>query len=242
MISINITGISEVKTMLSAYPKQAGRACEMAIDQTVKEMRDEVKDVMRKVFDQPVAYTINSVKVLTSQGHNMRASVFIATPERMQQSYLVPQVEGTARKIKGFEMAADGKEYDLGAGAKRTKAGNITVPQAKAIVTGVKRGGDYVLITQAHGKLLPGVYQRFKTTKGFSAKVNRTGTHTLQRGMTKGRFTSAIGARGLKTILSVKPTQGARVKPLLLFYTIAQQVFDRRFVKIFNANLARLLP
>lgn len=241
MIQIKVTGANEISRKLAEYPKQASRALEMAIDQTVKEMRDKVKDVMPRVFDRPVPYTLNSVKVQLSKGHNMTASMYIATDKRMDQSYLYPQVEGGPRKLKGFERAADGKEYMLGAGAKRTQAGNITVPQAKSVVSGArKRGGDYVTITKPHGRLMPGVYQRFKTTKGLNKQANRASTRLLQRGRSRGRFVSGVVARGLKPILVLKRHQGTRVRPLLMFYTLAREVFDRRFAKTFHANLERL--
>lgn len=243
MISIDIKGIAEVDAMLKAMPKQAGRAAEQAMDHTAKAIRDEIKGEISRVFSSPVPWTRNSIKATLTRGHNMLAKVGFKDPPRMGQHYLVPQVDGGARKLKGFERAADGKQYDLAVGAKRTAAGNITVGQAKAVVAGTKRrGGDYVTIQAGNkSRLLPGVYQRIKTAKGFGKAVTRTMTYTAQPGRRRGRFTSAIRARGLKPILILKTNQREPVKPLLDFYGIAHKTFDRTFEKRFWSTLTRFL-
>lgn len=244
-VRIDIKGVAGVTDMLKAFPKQASRAAEMALDKTAKSIRDEIKGEIKGVFDRPVAYTINSVKAMLTKGHNMEASVWIATPPRMEQSYLVPQVEGGKRQLKGFELAADGQQYDLAVGAKRTAAGNITVDQAKAVVAGVgkSRRPDYVMIKKGNKSgLLPGVYQRIKTGAGYGKKITRTMSYTAQKGRRRGRFSSAILARGLKPILIRKGNQSEPVKPMLDFYGLARTSFDTTFDKAFWSNLSRLLP
>ena len=158
----------------------------------------------------------------------------------MQQHYLVPQVVGGARQLKGFERAAGGKQYDLAIGAKRTAAGNITVGQAKAVVAGVKRKAEYVTILKGNKQgLQPGIYQRIKTAGGFGRAVTRTATRTLQKGRKRGRFVSAIQARGLKPILIEKQNQAEQVRPRLDFYGVGHKTFDREFERRFWANLAK---
>lgn len=60
----------------------------------------------------------------------------------------------------------------------------------------------------------------------------------LDKGRNRGRFTSAIAARGLKPILIEKENQNESVKPLLDFFGVAYQTFDERFVKRFRYELA----
>lgn len=241
MIAIKVTGIPEVRRMLQDAPKHASRAVEMALDKTAKQIAVAVRDDMRRVFSSPVPYTLNSLKVQQTRGHNMTAIVGFKEPERMGQHYLVPQVEGGQRKSKGFEMAAgSGKQFDLGAGAKRTAAGNITVGQAKAIVSGVKRKGEYVIIKPGNKQgLKPGVYQRFKTGTGFSKATTRTMSYLAQKGRRKGRFASAIRARGLKPIL-IETISKRVYRRKLDFYGIAKKVYEQEFEMIFRANFERL--
>jgi hypothetical protein len=242
-VRIDIKGIAGVDAMLKAMPKQAGRAAEQALDHTAKAIRDDIKGEIPRVFSSPVPWTRNSLKATLTRGHNMLAKVGFKDPPRMGQHYLVPQVEGGARELKGFERAADNKQYNLAVGAKRTAAGNITVGQAKAVVAGTKRrGGDYVTIKAGNkSRLLPGVYQRIKTTKGFGKAVTRSMNYTAQRGRRRGKFTSAVMARGLKPILILKTNQREPVKPRLDFYGIAHKTFDRMLAARFWSNLNRIL-
>ncbi len=239
--TIQIKGIEEVKRALAAAPKQATRAVEITIDQTVKEIRDDMKSEIDRVFDKPVPWTRNSVKATPTKGHNMTGIVGLKQPDRMQQHYLVPQVIGGARHLKGFELAAGGKQYDLGAGAKRTAAGNITVGQAKEVVAAAgKKKPDYVTIKAGNKQgMMPGIYQRIKTTKGFGRAVNRAAIRTVQRGRSRGRFASAIQARGLKPILIEKQSQAEPVQPRLDFYGVAHDTYRREFARRFKENLAR---
>lgn len=269
MISINITGISEVKTMLSAYPKQAGRAAEMALDATAKAIRDEIKATMPKVFDRPVSYTINSLKITPTYNHNMIATVWFKDPDRMGQHYLVPQVEGGPRKLKGFERGvALGQLVPTRVGAQVDANGNMSVGQIRQIVSvlglGDKYAGvtsnmtirsatrnknqrDYLIINRGNKSgLLPGVYQRTpKIGSGIDKVTSRrmgiTGAKAYQYGKSIGKWRSIVRARGLRPVLLAGRT-GSAVKPLLPFYTIAHDVFDKRFVGLFWSNLARLLP
>jgi len=243
MIAINIKGSSEVSAMLAAVPKQASRAAETALDATAKEIRDEIKTAMKSVFSNPVPWTLNSLKLTPTKGHNMTAKVGFKEPERMTQHYLVPMVEGGMRKRKGFELAAAAAggsgQYDLAVGAKRSSAGNITYNQSKKIVAGLKRKGDYVLITKGRGNLLPGVYQRFKTAPGFRKSETKNMGWLHQQGRKRGKFISAVTARGLKPILIQSPAK--QYKQRLDFYTIAHRIYGLRFEPLFWSNLNRFL-
>ena len=240
MLEIKVTGVDGVTAMLGSYSKAASRAAERALDQTAVAIKAAEQAEMRSVFDKPVAYTINSMYVVRTKGHNMVAKVGTKTPQRMEMHYLLPQVDGGPRQLKGFELAAGGGEYDLAVGAKRTASGNISVAQAKAIVSGLRdgRNSNYVAINKQHGKLKPGVYQRYKTARGFAKKYRKGAINTLQRGRVRGGFTSAVLARGLKPVLIVKPSQRQAVKPLLDFYGVAHRTFESTFERVFTSQLA----
>ena len=265
-----------VRDLIKALPKSAGRAAEIALDKTAKDIKQaEIKE-MQRVFDRPVRYTLNSLRVTPTRNHNMRASVWFKEPDRMGQHYLVPQVEGGPRKTKGFERALDDKMFIPGKFARMTRAGNVSPGQIRQIMSVLgkaeryagyqanitarsakrnKKQRDYVQIFKRHGRLLPGVYQRF-SRPGHGIK---SGTYqALQRGTgrvairdertgrivgwkkKKRSFHTAIRARGLRPIL-LEGHQRKAVKPLLDFYGVANRVYDKEFIRHFNKALDRQL-
>ena len=122
MVTIDIRGNMEVAAELARLPTQVRRATELALNYTAKHIQSGVQAEILRVFDNPVDYTIRGIKTTLTMGHNMIASVWVATPPRMEQPYLVPQVEGGSRKLKGFERGLDGKEFVPGSGAKLNAA------------------------------------------------------------------------------------------------------------------------
>lgn len=212
MIHIDIKGLKEVQQMLDAIPKQASRAAEIALDKTAKVIRDDIKAEMKSVFDRPVPYTINSLQVTPTHNHNMQASVWFKDPPRMGQHYLVPQVEGGKRKLKGFERGVDLGKMVPGKGAKMDRYGNVSTGQIKQIMSVLSKAEtsagysanitdrsrkrntkerDYVVIHRRNGRLLPGVYQRYQTGAGFGHKTKKTFTDR-SRSYQKGNRKQAV--------------------------------------------------
>lgn len=249
MIKITIDDAA-IRRLMTTMPKQASRAAERALDRTAFEIRDNVRAEIRRVFDNPVPYTINSLQVTKTYRHNMKASVWFKDPERMGDHYLVPQVRGTVRKTKGFERAFDDTKMVPGRGARRDRYGNVSVGQIRQVLSVLGRGErvlgfqsnitarsakrntkprDYVYLPRGSGKLPPGVYERVVTTgRAATAKAKRTsglGFGTYQKGKQKGAY---IRARGLQGIL-IKGRQHARTKPRLDFYGVAERTYLKTF-------------
>lgn len=265
MITINIKGHKDVETMLSAFPKQAVRAVETALDQTAREIWVGVKEEMRKVFDAPTAWTMRSPAYEKTRNHNMMVRIFYTEPERMADHYLTPQVEGGPRKLKGFERALGNTMMVPGKGVKLDRHGNVSAGLIRQVLSVLgkaemtsgymanktarsakknKKERDFVFLPQRHGRLYPGVYQRYQTGVGFGAKTKRTfvdQSRTYQKGRQRGRFASVIRARGLRPIL-IAGRQRAAIKPLLDFYGVAHRIYNQRFEPLFWPNLNRFLP
>lgn len=265
MIKIDIRGMKEVQQLLKTVPMQASRAAEQALDETAVFIRDAVKVEMKMVFRNPVNYTLNSLKVTKTKGHNMRASVWFKDPDRFNvQHYLVPQVMGGKRRLKGFEHALipelGKEEYIPGKGARLDSHGNISVGQIRQFMSVIgiaertagstqnmtarsskrnKKPRDYVIIKRGNrGHLPPGVYERYQSGVGFGAKTKRSLPFgEWQRGRTRGRFSSVIRAKGLRGIVIAGRT-GRPIKPLLDFYGIAHKEFAKRFMATFNTHFA----
>lgn len=260
MITIDIKGLKNVQQMLATMPKAARRAAELALDATAQAIRDEIRRTMPLVFDRPTPYTLNSLKITPTRGHNLQASVWFKEPPRMGAHYLVPQVEGGVRALKGFERALGQQEFTPAMGARINQYGNVSPGQIRQILSVLKlaersagysanltarsakrnrKDRDYVLITKQQGRLLPGIHQRFQTGVGFGHKTKRTLPFgTWQKGRTRGRFASVVRAKGLRPVLLMGRT-GKQVKPRLDFYTIGHKEFQRRFGPLFWNHFRR---
>lgn len=236
-----------VTKYLDTCSKEVSRSIEVALDNTAIAIKDAVVKEMQSVFSEPTRFTLNSLKVTKTKGHNMQASVWFKQPERMAEHYLSPQVEGGTRNLKGFERGIDDKMFVPGQGIKLNASGNVPVSQLKKILSAVKsKHADYVYLPNGSkkGALLPGVYQRYADRRtGLNSKTRKAlgsqGIH--QKGMKRGRISSIIRARGLRPVLIVGK-QTASVKPRLDFYGVAQRTCNEVFDKLFIDDLNRRLP
>lgn len=257
----------EVKKLLKNMPKTAQRAAEHALDQTAWAIYKELNETIPKVFGNPVPYTRRSLKVTKTKNHNMMASVWFKEPDRMTDHYLVPQVEGSERELKGFERALGRNKFIPSKHLKLDRYGNISLGLTRQILSVLGRAEltsgyqanltaksakrnikqrDYVFLPRGsrRGALPPGVYQRVADRfQGFnSAKFRRSQGKfgTYQRGKTVGKFSSIIRARGLKPVIIIG-RQHAKTTPRLKFYDIAAQVYQAKFRALFFAKFSSLV-
>jgi len=253
MIELKIEGLGKVERLLAQYPEKAKRACAVALTLTGKEVKKAEQAAMRSVFSNPVAYTLNSLQLDPATYEKLKAVVWFKSPDRMGAHYLVPQVEGGPRRLKGFELAIGLGELIPGQGARMTAAGNISIGQIRQFLSVLGRAEraagytanastrsrtknrkqrDYIILPRKHGKLYPGVYQRVSTGQAVHPKVRRA-ISDKSKAYQRGKRTAAIRARGLKPIL-IKGKQGGSVQPRLDFYKIAREVQRKFFAVTFN--------
>lgn len=256
-----------IKAALAAYPKIASRSLEIAIDKTAMAIKEAEVAEMKRVFDKPTPYTLNSLKVTRTKGHNMKATVWFKEPDRMADHYLLPEVEGGKRKLKGFERALDNNKFVPGKGSVKDRYGNVPNSQLRQIL-GVlgkaempgyqanltaksakrnRKQRDYVFLPagSSGGRLPPGVYRRMvqKGTGFFGDKSQKhlASFGTYQKGRKRGKFFSVVRARGLKPILILGKQHG-QYKPRLQFYAVARLVHNDVFTKHFVADFSWRLP
>jgi len=267
MITITVKD-NQVKELLATMPKTASRAVELALDKTAQLIKSDVRLEMIRVFDSPTRYTLNSVRITPTKNHNMVASVWYEHPERMSDHYLTPQIEGGARKLKGFEHALGNEEYIPGRGAEMTVYGNVSVGQIKQIMSvlgkaetsagfaanmttrSAKRNTkdrDYVWLPNGsrNGALPPGIYRRVATAGSVAGRYSTISDRTTHKkpgfgAWQTGSSRAVVRAQGLLPIL-IKGDTGHAVTPLLDFYGVAQRTYDAKFLLLFNARLNELL-
>jgi hypothetical protein len=252
-----------VKAALIAYPKIASRSLEIAIDKTAMAIKNAEVAEMKRVFDKPTPYTLNSLKVTRTKGHNMKASVWFKEPDRMADHYLLPEVEGGERKFKGFERALGNNKFVPGKGASRDRYGNVPnsmLRQMLGVLGKAERAGyqanitaksarrnrkqrDYVFLPagSSGGALPPGVYRRVvQKGSGFFGDKSQKNLPfgTYQKGRRRKKFFSVIRARGMKPILVIGKQHG-QYQQRLQFYTIARRVHSEVFNKFFLSDFSR---
>ena len=260
--SISAKGLQK---FLAKLPKKLQRATETAIDATGRQAKKDVQDEIRAVFHAPVPRTVNSPFYQPTQNHDMKGLIGLKEPPRMGRHYLWPQVEGGARKEKGFERALGLGKLLPGTGAKMTGAGNVSPAQIVQMLSVLgkaeqaagysanitdrsrkrnKKERDYFILPKKHGKMPPGVYQRFvkKGGRGFGAKTKGTfadQSKAWQQGQRRGRFVSVVRARGIKPIF-VTGASGVYT-PRLDFYGVVERSVAANLQKLFERQLRRFV-
>ncbi|ADW16409.1 hypothetical protein Despr_0221 [Desulfobulbus propionicus DSM 2032] len=209
-LTVAVSGSKEVAAALAAFPGKAHRACAIALNKAGKLVKEAEVAEMKSVFDNPTRYTLNSLQLTPATKSDLKATVWFKEPGRMGAHYLVPQVDGGQRKLKGFERAIGEGELVPALGAKLNQYGNVSPGQIRQILSVLGKAEtsagysanitdrsrrrntkerDYVVIDRRQRGNLPlGVYQRFQTGAGFGAKTKRTfldRSKSYQRGSRK---------------------------------------------------------
>lgn len=236
MFDLSISGVD----FFSRLPQLNRKALKQAINKTAAvDCKGAVYDEMQRVFDRPTRYTLNSLQSSSSKGNELTAHVWFKDPDRMRKHYLLPQVEGGPRRLKGFERALDDKMFIPGRGARMDKHGNVSAGQIRQLLSVLGRAEryagytanlsprsprrntkarDYMYLPKGLGKMLPGVYQR--VAKG--RKTAKTGSYKAgQQGRRKG---TVVRARGMVPVLLVG-RQAAPYRPRLDLYGVCQRIF-----------------
>lgn len=109
-------------------------------------------DEMRKAFDNPTAFTLNSLRIVPSTIDTLSARIMVkdVASGRPAENTLLPGVDGGARAKKGMEGALHyqgvlrGGQFAVpGTGAKLDANGNVSGAQVRTILAALKkiRGG-----------------------------------------------------------------------------------------------------
>lgn len=248
MLKLEVNDL-KMRKIVRQFPRQVARAGEITLDRTAYEVRDAVQAMMKKVFDRPTRWTLNSLRVQRTRNHNMKSAVWFKEPDRMGAHYLAPEIHGGTRKSKGFERALGGMPMMPSRHAKLNAYGNLPAGLIKQILSVVKNEGagttrrkprDYVLLKKRTGNLPPGIYQRTKTGVGFGGKTKKQLPFgEFQKGRRKGRFASVVKARGLRPVLIMGKSRQVRYTPRLPFYAIGRDVVRHSFGPKFMRELLR---
>lgn len=184
MLEIKINS-ADLMALATAFPKQVQRAAELALDNTAVAIKKAEQIEMKRVFDRPTPFTINSLQVTKTQRHELVATVWFKRgwggSGFLKHHYLEPQVFGGTRPQKRFEKELGGEFYIPGKGARRNAYGNMPYGQVVQILSVLgkaeyvsgymanitarsrkrnKKARDYFQMHKQHGSRRPGVYLR----------------------------------------------------------------------------------
>ena len=110
-LTINVTGLDQATKDLAQRfsARRLSAVAATAATRVANEIRVEVQDEMRRVFDRPTPYTLRSVRVKPATAASPVAEVFISQQRAPRDPspavVLEPQVEGGPRGTKGLELA-----------------------------------------------------------------------------------------------------------------------------------------
>lgn len=105
-------------------------------------------DEMRKAFDNPTAFTLNSLRIVPSTIDTLSARIMVKDQAagRPAQNTLLPEVDGGVRAKKGMEGALryqgillSGQFAVPGTGAKLDANGNVSGAQVRTILAALKK-------------------------------------------------------------------------------------------------------
>ncbi|HOI17003.1 MAG TPA: hypothetical protein PK036_11745, partial [Geobacteraceae bacterium] len=92
----------QVMRMLSGYERHFPFAMAKGTTKLGQVVKDEEIKEMKKVFDRPTPFTLNSLKLTPAKKDNLAAVVWFKDPPRLGsgQHYIEPQVFGGGRELK----------------------------------------------------------------------------------------------------------------------------------------------
>lgn len=116
MITISVKNdLAQAKKLLrSIDSKQIPFAIQQAINKTAYQVKDELVAEMKRVFDRPTPYTLNAIRVKTTDKKTLEALVWLkdefgTSKGTAATKYLYPQIAGGGRSVKRFEKWMQGR-------------------------------------------------------------------------------------------------------------------------------------
>lgn len=248
MITFKIADdFDKLANTLGVQQRQVRYAAAVSITRTAQDVRADEYEEMRKVFDRPTRYTLNSLFLSPATPANLTATVYLKDTEGAKRGhYLLPQIQGAGRVLKTFEVQLQrigvlppGMFAVPASGAKFDAFGNMQRTQLIQILAYLQAFGEqgYKANTTAarRAKLARGS----KKTQGMAYFVSgREKGKSLPLGIWQ-RTHFAKGTAIRPILLFYRQV---RYRPIFAFYTTAQRTTRRvhaaHFTQAFNDALA----
>lgn len=232
---LNITNTGSIAQMIREVRDVPARivpyAASTALTRTAQRAaKDDLPAEMRRVFDRPTAYALNSLRVVPSTAQTLSARVMVkdvAGSGVAPEKFLQPEVEGGGRREKGMEKALryagllrSGERVVPSHEMKLDAFGNVPGSRVRSILASVEKPG---------GKSARG-------TKG-------SGIFAGQIGKTRGIWQrSGKGRKGRKvTPLFIFTSSQPQYRTRLDFAGVAKKTAEKHFLPEFEKALEAML-
>lgn len=245
--------INRVADQFRGLERQLPFAVALALTRTAQDVKTELTEEMRRVFDRPTPFTLRSLYLARATKANLEARVWLKDDFGLRAHYLMPQIEGGSRPLKRFESLLVqrgilGRDERIvpAAGARLDAYGNVS------------RGQIVQVLSQLSAFNLSGLEtNNASNSRRSRAKRAAVGYFVVRRGTTGGRgswrgeskvqhLPSGIWARyAFAHGNAIKPVflfvNRTNYRPRYQFHTIGQAVAARRFAPHLQAALETAL-
>ena len=243
---ISIThNFPQVAASIKAFGRQGQYAAAVALTRTAQDVQPEIKKEMRRAFDRPTNYTLNSTFLKRATRDNLEARVWLkdnpsgkGTPA---DRYLAPQIFGGERRQKGMERLLQA--------ARLMPAGYVAVPAVGAQLDAngnVRRSQIVQILSQLRLQRGAG----FESRASGSTRSNRTITRQgvvyfalakARRGLQPGVYAKRRAAQGttVKPVFVFAPR--ATYRPIFKFVEVGESTARARFPGHFRTELEKAL-
>ena len=222
--------------------KQLPFAISQALNQTAKDIKEAEIWEMKKVFDKPTPYTLNSLQITPSRKSRPVVSLWFKW-DFGQKHYLVPQVEGGSREQKRSEhwlsnvgpaksrISAYPFWVPASVGARINKYGNISPGQITQILAGLQASPDATQWTTRRSR-----QRKRRTARPIYVAITKE-----NGGLHPGVYQRlGAGGRRLRPILLF--VKSVHYAPIFDFYGVAWKTtfekFNENFTKALDYALA----
>jgi len=231
--------LEKLKRQLNAIEReQLPFAASLSMNITAKSAKSDEIEEMKRVFDRPTPFALNSLYIKPSTKTDLRITlwlkddVFKGTPAN---KYLAAEVYGGERRMKRFERALQARGYlpagmvaVPGAGAKLDAYGNISRGQIVQILSALRAFGE-----QGYAANRARTRKGARTPKGVRKRaeffVGRPGGGRGPLGVWQ-RTSFAFGSAVKPVLIFVRSTP-YRVR--FRFFDVARATFEREWAKQF---------
>lgn len=255
-ISGNVNIVRKTLEKIRVYKAEAFKE---ALNKTALDMRDALIEEMRKVFDRPTPYTLNSIRVKRATNANLATTVWFRGSEN-QKHYIMPQVYGGNRDQKRSESLLRRRGI-LGANEVMVPASNAAV--RRDAYGNVSRGQMQQILSQLGAFYLAGSNKNETPEK----KAKREGKLLSQRYFVARKGESRVGFGSWKNgekiqhlksgiWMRVRTISGNEIYPIFFFankatyrirfkfHEVAQKAaeanFERQYKKAIDKQLTSL--
>lgn len=213
MKSLNLIS-RQIKAIFEEESKRGKTIMARAMNKTIKEVKEDLKDEMKKVFKEPTPFVLNSFWLKFASEEKLIVSIEIKDKWGSGAVEVIsPHIEGGSRPAKSSEKRlresgslSSNRYYVPGSGVKLNKYGNIPGPKI-------------VQILSAASAFVDAGYDANRTKNSIKRNPNQNKYFVIKDG-TKSHLKPGIYYRS--------GTGGKNIKPILIF--VNSPNYKKRFM------------